>query len=675
MIRWRDCSQICAVANVADVFLSYKREDLEYAKKIAAAIAKEGFSVFFDVHDDVGIDVGEGWDHRLERELAEAKAVVVLWSQLSVMSNNVRDEARRAAARQILIPVKLGDCAVPLGLGLLQTVDLEDWNGNREDTEWRLLIDRGVRRVVEGLSANKSDVVAPPLASDADQNTKGTWSRYGTAASILAGAVVLALVGGMWVFPDNIPGTDGDTLPQEGVEQQQSGMPQANGVDAFVKSFQVHGADDEALVWLGNKVERNLVEHLWSKKLRVMHGSEPIEGDQARLFFTGDVNHFGDEFTISISLQEDGRIAGTAEISAPKRDFESAYRSLPTALLYLMNRNIDTLGPAGVTKRPTPSAHAWWMFEEARRNASIGQVDKAVYFLERAREIDPDFATALWAKGDLLSASGDMAGSIVKQEALKQNPDLQRRSIHSAPIDPMPALRSAALSSDWTEIEPGLSFRQLVVPDYEIRVSVWSIDTKLFLVEARAAQGSLGQTAEQIRAREGGVLAVNGGFWDRDAGGRLTPSGLFISQNVTLQPYRKGAGSGVFLMTPDGPRIQYARLPLPLSVSSGVQSGPIIIESGGEIGIKTKGRVRSQRTAVCISSDHEMLLMVVEGGLSLFELASLLGIPEDEAGFDCNMGLNLGGGPTTQASFHHEALDLDIPGLWKTQTALVVSRR
>lgn len=132
---------------MADVFISYKREDIDVARRIADALAEEGFSAFFDL-DPLGIHAGEDWAQRLERELNSAKACVVLWSPDAVASPNVRSEARRALERGILVPVKIAGCTAPIGMDVLQETDLQGWKGDRSDGRWRFLIDRGVRWLV-----------------------------------------------------------------------------------------------------------------------------------------------------------------------------------------------------------------------------------------------------------------------------------------------------------------------------------------------------------------------------------------------------------------------------------------------------------------------------------------------------------------------------------------------
>jgi hypothetical protein len=108
---------------VADIFLSYAREDVSWASRMAAALAERGWSVFWDRR----IPTGKSFDRVIEQELETARCVVVLWSQHSVVSDWVRIEAAEGAARGILHPVWIEDVRVPLEFRRLQTARLVDW--------------------------------------------------------------------------------------------------------------------------------------------------------------------------------------------------------------------------------------------------------------------------------------------------------------------------------------------------------------------------------------------------------------------------------------------------------------------------------------------------------------------------------------------------------------------
>ena len=107
---------------MADIFLSYARVDQDTARRFEAALEQCGWSVFWD-HELVP---GEGFRRAIERELKEARCVIVLWSRASVESEWVIDEAEEGNKKGCLISVRLDEVEPPLGLRQLQAATLVD---------------------------------------------------------------------------------------------------------------------------------------------------------------------------------------------------------------------------------------------------------------------------------------------------------------------------------------------------------------------------------------------------------------------------------------------------------------------------------------------------------------------------------------------------------------------
>ena len=121
---------------MADVFVSYKKEDSQVAERVVTALEAEGFSVWWDD----SLTPKTAWDADLEREIAAAATIVVLWTPRSVGSEWVRTEAHYGQDRGKLIPVMVEECAIPLAFMLRQTVSLKTWRGDRSDRNWRKLL-------------------------------------------------------------------------------------------------------------------------------------------------------------------------------------------------------------------------------------------------------------------------------------------------------------------------------------------------------------------------------------------------------------------------------------------------------------------------------------------------------------------------------------------------------
>ena len=74
---------------MADIFISYKREDRRVAERLSIALEQLGFDVWWDFE----LLSGDGYRKVIERVIDECGATIVLWSELSRESAFVIDEA------------------------------------------------------------------------------------------------------------------------------------------------------------------------------------------------------------------------------------------------------------------------------------------------------------------------------------------------------------------------------------------------------------------------------------------------------------------------------------------------------------------------------------------------------------------------------------------------------
>ncbi len=123
----------------------------------AQAFADEGFSVWWDA----SLHSGETFDEVIERNLREAKAVVVLWSPRSVTSRWVRAEATLADRRNKLAPAIIEPCDRPIIFELTHAADLSEWTGDITDIHWRSFMDDLRRLVSKGVEAEISPTARP----------------------------------------------------------------------------------------------------------------------------------------------------------------------------------------------------------------------------------------------------------------------------------------------------------------------------------------------------------------------------------------------------------------------------------------------------------------------------------------------------------------------------------
>lgn len=118
---------------MADIFVSYSRQDRGRVAPLVAALEAEGWSVWWDPE----ISPGEEFDSLISSELEGARALVVVWTPKSVESRWVRGEARDAADRGLLFPVRFENAKLPIDFRAVHTTNLDDWAEDRQSPSFR----------------------------------------------------------------------------------------------------------------------------------------------------------------------------------------------------------------------------------------------------------------------------------------------------------------------------------------------------------------------------------------------------------------------------------------------------------------------------------------------------------------------------------------------------------
>lgn len=184
---------------MSDVFVSYKREDAEFAGRMVEGLRESGLSVWWDD----GITPRQSWDNEIEQAISAASTVVVLWSPRSVTSDWVRTEAHFGRERGKLVPALIEQCTIPIAFSLTQTVNLCGWNGDRTDRQWRKLL-----TWITDLIATQKESGKPVSGGGATANV-----YRNTVGSLASGEPIYD---GAFINPHTPPGTvfrDGSQTP------------------------------------------------------------------------------------------------------------------------------------------------------------------------------------------------------------------------------------------------------------------------------------------------------------------------------------------------------------------------------------------------------------------------------------------------------------------------------
>jgi TolB-like protein/Tfp pilus assembly protein PilF len=219
---------------LADIFLSYNREDQSVARAFAQGFEAAGYSVWWDTN----LRAGEAYDEVTSQALQGAKAVVVLWSQKSVVSRWVRAEALAGQKNNRLVPCMIEACERPIMFELTHTAELHSWQGDTSDPRWiAYLGDVGSFVDRPLISAPAPSIASTALRTPSRSQNRRTLLVSGSVAVFGLGGI------GVWAWRNAFYGTGGTSqgdnsvvvLPFVTIGTDQSQSFFADGLSAEVR--------------------------------------------------------------------------------------------------------------------------------------------------------------------------------------------------------------------------------------------------------------------------------------------------------------------------------------------------------------------------------------------------------------------------------------------------------
>jgi adenylate cyclase len=404
---------------MADVFVSYARADKARVAPLVAAIEAKGWSVWWDP----AIVPGREFDDEIEAEINAAKAVLVVWTPTSVASRWVRGEARDAADRNVLVPVRFEQAHLPMDVRAIHTTDLDGWGENAAGT-----------MAQEFLNA---------LGMLIARATPESQSGKGNAAAPAAEAKRLAVC----VLP--FANMSGD--PEQ--EYFSDGITEDIITDlSKVSSLGVVSRNDSFL-YKGKQIEMHKLAHEL-KVTHVMEGSVRRAGGRLRITAqlidgaTGqhvwaerydrdasDIFAIQDEISKAIVKALRLRLLPEEKKAIERRGTESVEAHdlyLMARQLYITNQEDEHASKAIVRTCEKAAevdpgyAQAWALMAAGYRSLrELGlETDDGMVAAERALALDPNLAEAHAVKAYILQMNGAMDEAIAEAEiAIKLDPE------------------------------------------------------------------------------------------------------------------------------------------------------------------------------------------------------------------------------------------------------------
>ncbi|MBU6470167.1 MAG: TIR domain-containing protein [Gammaproteobacteria bacterium] len=407
---------------MADVFVSYARTDKTRVAPLVAAIEAKGWSVWWDPE----ISPGQEFDNQIDSELVAAKAVLVVWTPTSVISRWVRGEARDAAERGILVPVRFDQARLPIDVRAIHTTDLDDWKQDPASPPAQECL-----RALEAMIAR----------SQASQSVKST-SASAAAPSERGPARV-----SICVLPfNNMSGDPEQEYFSDGItEDIITDLSKVSALSVISRngSFLYKGKQVDI-----PKVAREL------KVTHVLEGSVRKAGGRVRIsaqLIDGTVNNhvwaerydrdasdifaIQDEISQAIVKALKVRLLPDEKKAIERRGTDSVEAHdlyLMARQLYITNQEDEHASKAIVrtcaraTEIDPKYAQAWALMAMGYRILREMDLvsDDGMAAVEKALALDPNLAEAHAVKGYILQMRGDMDGAVTEAEvALKLDPE------------------------------------------------------------------------------------------------------------------------------------------------------------------------------------------------------------------------------------------------------------
>lgn len=173
---------------MADIFISYAREDRNWVRGLAQALEGEGYSVWWDPN----LLPGTRYRETIEKELEQAYASIVVWSSDSIQSDFVRDEAEEARVLNRLVPVLKDAVQPPHGFRQIQTANLSDWRAGRSDHPEFVMVVEGLQALAKAKGATPRAL--PPVPKTWSEKLADTLKTPAGLGGMAAGVLIVAML-------------------------------------------------------------------------------------------------------------------------------------------------------------------------------------------------------------------------------------------------------------------------------------------------------------------------------------------------------------------------------------------------------------------------------------------------------------------------------------------------
>ncbi len=406
---------------MASVFLSYAREDAAKAKSLAGLLERAGHNVWWDRH----IRSGSEFAGAIEEALKRADAVLVLWSEGSVRSSWVRDEAAEGRDSGRLVAAVLDGSRPPIGFRQFQSTDLSGWSGKGRPKAFADLLNAIGDKApapAEPQEVGESPRAATPQRSSAKRRVR---------AGVLAFAAIAALLFGTWLYLDR--GSASAETPTIAV------LPFADLSPEGDKAYFADGVAEAILTMLAREPGLNVIGRTssWQFKDRSADLAAIRKALGVTHVLEGSARTSGDQLRMSVRLVDasDGRQLWAEDYQRRMSNIFAVQDEIGRAVAQRLKGSLAA--PLAQAQRQVTEVDTYTLYLAARakmRERKQRSLEEALGLSKRVIAADPQYAPAyaLYAE-TLWLLSDNIYGNIPRGQMQKLARPYAVRAIQLAP--------------------------------------------------------------------------------------------------------------------------------------------------------------------------------------------------------------------------------------------------
>jgi adenylate cyclase len=378
------------VAQSAEVFVSYSRDDERLVFDLAAKLREAGVSLWID---QGALDAASLWSEQIVNALESAKVLLLMVTESAVHSHNVTKEVSLVSERKgHILPVHLEPTVIPskLKYQLAGIQHIEYFKGADTDAGLKSIL-RSLERIGVKIAAAPE---AKPAAAAEDSSVAVPAADQRTAGSIRP--LASAERGALAVMPfDNIS-------PDQETDYFSDGLT------------------EELIARLSLVSEIELISRWATKQLKERkHDVQAIRNELgARYIVGGSVRRFQDSVRITVQLVdvETNRQIWGNTYKGKLDDIFDIQEQVAKQIVEALKLKLSFSEKVSLTKRQTVNAQAYDLYlrgQDYLYRLTKRSVDHAIQLFERAIELDPRYAAAYAACS---SAYGQMYQYFARDE-------------------------------------------------------------------------------------------------------------------------------------------------------------------------------------------------------------------------------------------------------------------